>query len=172
MVNLRAGILAMLCAACAAVCVPQAQAAEEPNCTFWSSEFGPKPAVTAPNGKPAKISFTPPPTMSLGRNYLFQFATAPADADGHLKVFFWSTTGADGRMGQIAEAMRAPVVDGKVVDSSGRRVDVPSMRVHPNLISRDWPHPMYLVASFRDQATGKYVCKKSPVSITFDNAAP
>lgn len=162
----RIAVLAGLLSLSMLAAAPQVQADSEPDCRFWYNDFGPRPAATSPGGKPPKISFTPPPTMMLGRDYLFQFSTTPTDADGHLKVFFWGTNGVD-KQGQIAYAAHARVVDGKVVDANGRRVDAPSLRVHPNLVSRDYQYPLYLVASFRDLATGKYVCQKTRVNITF-----
>lgn len=162
----RVAVVAGLIAAACVVAPPQAQAEPQPDCSFWYRDFGAKPAPTMPSAKTPKITFTPPPSMALGRDYVFQFATTPADADGHLKVFFWGQTGPN-TWRQTAESMHAKVVDGKVVDANGRPVDAPSLFVHPTLVSADWPYPLYLVASFRDQATGKFVCKKVRPTSTF-----
>ena len=159
-------ILAGLIAVSPLAAPPLAHAEPQPDCSFWYRDFGAKPAASNPTAKTPKITFTPPPSMALGRDYLFQFGTSPADADGHLKVFFWGQTGPN-TWRQTAESMHATVVDGKVVDANGRRVDAPSLFVHPTLVSADWPYPLYLVASFRDLATGKYICKKVRPTFTF-----
>jgi len=164
--SVRVALLAGLVAVTSLVVAPQAQAEPQPDCSFWFNDFGAKPAPTAPGAKVPKITFTPPQAMTLGRNHLFQFGTTPADADGHLNVYFWGQTGPN-TWRQIAASMRARVVDGKVVGTNGRPVDVPSMFVHPNLVSADWPYPIYVVASFRDLATGKYVCKKVRPTFAF-----
>lgn len=161
----RMAMLAALVAGAGLLTAPQVQADQSSDCQFWFTEFGSRPAPTGPaNAKTAKITFTPPSTMAKGRRYGFTFGTSPADADGHLSVKFG---GGDSFRRAYGDALRAKVVDGKVLNEAGQPVDIPMLRVHPDLIDPDtWQQQVYVWASFRDLATGKYTCKKVPVTIT------
>lgn len=152
-----------LAAALALLGAPPAQAADQSDCAFNTAAFGPFPSPTAtPGTSVPKFTFKGPSTVALGNRYAFTFTTTPADADGILYLQFGN--GESFRWGRYAQALNAKVVDGKVLDANGRPVDVPMLRVHPNLT---YPgRTVYLWASFRDLATGQYICKKYPVTVT------
>lgn len=155
-------VVGSLTAVLGTLAAPPAQAADPSDCAFGSS-LGSLPSPTATPGTNApKFTFTGPKRVSLGSRHGFTFTINPADADGFLRLQFGN--GESFRRGAYARALDARVVDGRVLGADGRPVDLPMFRVHPNLTNPG--QVVYLWASFADQATGQFVCKKYPVTVT------